>query len=63
MIHTNHDEWKAYMRLAIQAASIVRYAHDHMAEGRGVPGVEEMRGCAEEAEAIVKLWEEAMAAP
>lgn len=52
------DEWKKHMRVAIQAASIVRECHDKMARGLGAPDADDMRGYAEEAAALADLWEE-----
>jgi hypothetical protein len=44
--------WKQQMRVAIQAASIVRECHDKMARGLGAPDEDDMRRFAEEAAAL-----------
>lgn len=52
------DEWKKHMRVAIEAASIVRQCHNKMARGLGPPDVDDMRSYAEESAALADLWEE-----
>lgn len=47
---------KNAMVIAIEAASIVRYCHDMMAEGRGVPNHTDMRRFVEDSAALVQLW-------
>lgn len=51
------DQWKQAMRMAIQAASIVRESHDKMAQGLGAPDKNDMRRFADEAAALADLWE------
>ena len=56
----NWDEWRRQMRVAIQAAAIVRQCFDKMAEGRGAPDEDDMIRYAEEAEAVADLWDETL---
>lgn len=54
------DVWVAHMRVAIQAASIVRESHDKMARGLGAPDADDMRRFSEEGGALADLWEETL---
>jgi hypothetical protein len=56
------DTWKAHMRVAIQAASIVRECHDKMARGEGAPDEDDMVRYRGEAAAIADLWDESFLA-
>lgn len=51
------EEWKLQMRIAIQAASIVRQCHDTMAAGFSVPRQADMKCIIEKAIEIADLFE------